>query len=98
MIRKKKVLSAWAIGSGGVIEGVCKMCFGNVIGFEFVSLVSRTYGDIIVELAPGVATVGDVVGKTISQHCLKFGKESVSLVQVREVYEKPLDSVFRRRK
>ncbi|MEG2192810.1 MAG: phosphoribosylformylglycinamidine synthase, partial [Oscillospiraceae bacterium] len=33
-IKDKKVISAWAVGFGGVAEAVTKMCFGNKIGIK----------------------------------------------------------------
>jgi len=34
LIKEKKILSAWAVGSGGTAEAVVKMCAGNRIGFK----------------------------------------------------------------
>lgn len=33
-MRAGKVRAAWAVGSGGVAEGLCKMAFGNGLGVE----------------------------------------------------------------
>lgn len=52
-IEAGKILSAWAVGFGGVAEGLAKMTFGNEIGAE-VSMDERglfeyAYGSILIE-------------------------------------------------
>ena len=32
--RSGKAVSAWALSTGGIAEGVCKMALGNRIGFK----------------------------------------------------------------
>ncbi len=48
-----RVLSAWAVGFGGVAEGLAKMAFGNEIGVEATCdeerLFGYAYGSILVE-------------------------------------------------
>lgn len=62
-IENKCFVSAWAVGIGGIAEGVCKMAFGNDLGAEITlhhsdkgnrlgsedELFSIGYGSIIVE-------------------------------------------------
>ncbi|MGN0201767.1 MAG: phosphoribosylformylglycinamidine synthase [Candidatus Cryptobacteroides sp.] len=47
------VVAAWAVGFGGVAEGLCKMSFGNAFGFDVnlgeEELFNLNYGSIIVE-------------------------------------------------
>ncbi len=47
------IVSAWAVGFGGVAEGLCKMSFGNAFGFDVKcseeDLFNLAYGSIIVE-------------------------------------------------
>ena len=48
-----RILSAWAVGFGGVAEGLAKMAFGNGIGVEVTMpeerLYDYAYGSILVE-------------------------------------------------
>jgi len=48
-----KIVSAWAVGAGGVAEGLCKMSFGNALGFDVEldekELFSLSYGSVIAE-------------------------------------------------
>ncbi|MEG1782882.1 MAG: AIR synthase-related protein, partial [Oscillospiraceae bacterium] len=56
-IKDKKVISAWAVGFGGVAEAVTKMCFGNKIGIKIEPTVTneelfgKCYGGFVVETA-----------------------------------------------
>ncbi|EPZ61916.1 AIR synthase related, C-terminal domain protein [[Clostridium] sordellii ATCC 9714] len=58
LIKSEKVSSAYSIGYGGVCEAICKMSFGNKIGFRFNEsieidesiLFGASYGNIILEL------------------------------------------------
>ena len=50
-----EIVSGWALGFGGVAEGLAKMSFGNGLGFEVQvpeeDLFSLSYGSILVESA-----------------------------------------------
>ena len=51
-IKNHNIISAYAVGFGGIIEAVCKMSFGNKIGFIIKSnedLLNKQYGSIVVE-------------------------------------------------
>lgn len=52
-IAEGRILSAWAVGFGGVAEGLAKMAFGNRIGAEVEAdertLFDYAYGSILVE-------------------------------------------------
>lgn len=49
--------SVWALGYGGVAEGISKMCFGNNIGFKFIKSISDelmfnpVYGGFLIEIS-----------------------------------------------
>lgn len=53
MIENKTIISAYALGFGGVIEAICKMAFGNQIGakisYDENLLDAYNYGSILVE-------------------------------------------------
>ena len=58
MIRKKLIVSAYAVGYGGICEAVSKMAFGNGFGVsmeeavEKEELFSKDYGSLIAEVRP----------------------------------------------
>ena len=63
------IVSAWAVGFGGVAEGLAKMSFGNSFGFDVQAdektLFSLDYGSILVEAEteldyPGAVLLGKV--------------------------------------
>ncbi len=59
LISTGKVLSAWTPCTGGIVEGLVKMCLGNKIGFACDAnlakgaLFSTCYGGFVLELAQG---------------------------------------------
>ena len=105
MIKDKKVLSAKALGYGGIAESVFKMAIGNMIGFEFSSdfkdnLFSKAYADILIE----VENLSDVVGfeegstlllgQTIMAKELVYNNEKIELDILVKENEMPLENVF----
>ncbi len=74
-IESGKVLSAWAVGFGGVAEGLAKMAFGNRVGAEVTfdenKLFEYAYGSILVECED--VLIGDSVepvGFTVTDEAL----------------------------
>ncbi|WRS26525.1 phosphoribosylformylglycinamidine synthase [Oscillospiraceae bacterium MB08-C2-2] len=72
LIAQKKIRAAWALGPGGLAEGVAKMSLGNRIGFEASRPIPTkpAYGGFILEAAelPGLESC--LVGHTISRPVL----------------------------
>ena len=57
-IREKKIISAFTCQFGGIIEALCKMSFGNDLGFNIHTqedLFCYNYGSFIVETLPETA-------------------------------------------
>lgn len=108
MISAGKVLSAWAIGGGGVAEALAKMAFGNMIGVvldETISgelLFKPDYGSILLEVAGDVGFEPELAGVThqlLGHTCerpeLAWGKSVLfSLEEALEVWQRPLAKVF----
>ena len=95
-IKAGKVLSAWALGLGGVAEGAFKMALGNRIGAQLENIEDpfrQDFGAALLEMAPG-ETLGEVVGRTIEDYALCYGGECVALDVMQEVYEGKLEKVF----
>ncbi len=100
LIREKKIVSAWALGLGGIAEAVFKMALGNGIGARIdtaADLFAQQFGGIVVEMADGAQdgdAIGEVIGETIPEYALVIGAEHIALSPLTEAYEGKLHSVF----
>jgi len=104
LIREKKVLSAWALGLGGIAEAVFKMALGNEIGVNLRcegDLFAQVFGGILVEMAGSEADceaeavqLGVGIGETIDRYVLVRDGETVELAPLVAAYEGRLASVF----
>ncbi|MDR3342681.1 MAG: phosphoribosylformylglycinamidine synthase [Treponema sp.] len=96
LIGEKKVLSAFALSSGGLGEALFKMCLGNRLGFcvqnDFPPdlLFTPQYGAFVLELVAD-ADVGVWIGNTIEAYCfIMHDTDSASDINI------PLDDLQRR--
>lgn len=110
MIRDDKIRlirSAYAVGFGGVMEAICKMSFGNKIGFQFTDccdkrdLFKAFYGSVIVEVNGLGATgfVGDGIeavklGHTTEEAAIQICGETIAIDELLSAWTKPLETVF----
>ncbi len=103
LIHTDKVLSTYALGYGGISEAICKMSFGNKIGFEFndanVDLFKANYGNIIIELKEDDLTVLDgfeyvVLGKTIEDEKIIVDNEVMSIEELYNAHTSTLETIF----
>jgi phosphoribosylformylglycinamidine synthase len=68
LMRTGKVVSAFAVGYGGVAEAISKMAFGNKFGVKLCDKLSREelflpgYGQVLVELSMIPGTISEVAG------------------------------------
>ncbi len=84
-----RILSAWAVGFGGVAEGLAKMSFGNRIGAEVTAdertLFDWSYGSIVVECDGELDYPrAELLGRTVED-------EALTIAGVRM----PLDTLYR---
>jgi len=98
LCKSSQVLSAWAVGAGGVFEGVCKMAFGNKIGVDLYvddvkSLFKTCSGAIIVETKSELKT-GKFLGFTKPIPEIRLAGEVVSLNTLITAWESRLEGVF----
>lgn len=107
LIGSGRVLASSVIKSGGIAEAVSKMCFGNMIGFEFcgefgsVDLFKPDYGSIVLEL-PGDCDIKKelagikykVLGFTQQNTSVKVNGMAISLDTMLKSWEKTLEKVF----
>ena len=81
-IHNGNIVSAYAIGFGGVAEAVAKMSFGNEIGATLTcdeaTLFDYSYGSILVE-AKGEVAGAQLVGKTTAEKSIEVLGEKFSL-------------------
>ncbi|MDL2219615.1 phosphoribosylformylglycinamidine synthase [Ruminococcaceae bacterium OttesenSCG-928-O06] len=99
LIREKQVLSAYAVGTGGIAEAVFKMCLGNRVGFavdaafDAARLFEPAFGSFVVELR-GEATLGEVLGETTGRYTFEAAGEKADMAALQAAWEGVLEPVF----
>ena len=99
LVQSGKVRAAWAVTSGGVAEGLMKMCFGNEIGFvgnedlKGEKLFAPACGSIIAELTEDI-DYGERIGRTAFPPILEAGGAYLPLDDLRAVWEHTLEDVY----
>ena len=106
MMGKDQILSASVVREGGAAAAVCRMCFGNQMGFQFAGdpdqkvLFAPLSGSLVLELkdnsdTTGLETLGaSVLGAVCGEPVILIGSERLSLAALTEAWEKPLEKVF----
>ena len=110
LIKDEKVSSAYSIGYGGVCEAICKMSFGNKIGFKFNEsieiyesiLFGASYGNIIFELKDDTKEVLEslkgynykVLGNTIKEKSIFIKNEEIDIDFIYNKYCEVLEPIF----
>ena len=106
MMGKNQILSASVVREGGAAAAVCRMCFGNQMGFQFAgdpdqkTLFAPLSGSLVLELkddsdTTGLETLGaSVLGTVCGEPVILIGSERLSLAALTEAWEKPLEKVF----
>ena len=105
MMGKDQILSASVVREGGAAAAVCRMCFGNQMGFQFAgdpdqkTLFAPLSGSLVLELkddsdTTGLETLGaSVLGTVCGKPVILIGSERLSLAALTEAWEKPLEKV-----
>jgi len=101
LIRDKRVVSAWAVGFGGIAEGLFKMALGNRIGAAVDKgfardLFAQEIGGIIIEAAASAVppAIGETLGVTTADYTLACQGETYDLAALQEAWEARLEPVF----
>ena len=99
-IKEKKIVSAYALGFGGVIEALAKMSFGNEIGFdvkyEEALLDAYNYGSILVETTKPLHYKNAVyLGKTIKAKIAKVNGELFTLDELYKANTEKYNQIYR---
>ncbi len=100
-VKAGKIVSAWAIGLGGIAEGLFKMGLGNAIGTRIDEdfdgeLFAQQIGGMLIECAEDV-DFGEKIGDTIPAWVLEYEGERIDLNEMQEIYEGKLEKVFKYR-
>lgn len=98
-IEAGNIVSAWAVGFGGVAEGIAKMSFGNTIGAEVnlddADLYGYGNGSIIVESVNKLEFPNaEQIGATLNEPILKINGEEVSINEAFEANRKKFTEVY----
>ena len=99
LMRAGKVRAAWAVGSGGVAEGLCKMAFGNGLGveiepgFDKAKLFGWRFGGMILETVPDCAA-GETIGRVGADYIFRCGGERADMNAVQAAWEGKLEPVM----
>ena len=93
-----KVLSAWALGLGGVAEGLFKMALGNRLGVHMLDSYKDDpfawhFGSLLIECTED-CQLGVPVAETTEEYTFVRGGESLDMATLQEMYEGKLDKVF----
>ena len=97
-----KVAAAWAVDFGGVAEAVCKMGFGNGIGFKFAAaypaaeMFAQCRGAILLELTDGAELPQGavIVGETTAEQAIVIGGEVIPQAELLDAWQKTLEPVY----
>ena len=99
-----KILSAYAVGYGGIVEAVSKMGFGNRIGAVIDSSVSankmleKDYGAIICEVKEedlsGLQVSSVCIGRTTEDGKFNYEDTDITMEEAVEAWTAKLEKVF----
>lgn len=103
-IQAGRILSAYAVGFGGIVEAVSKMGFGNGIGAVIDSSVSaarmleKDYGAIICEVKASDVGLLEVsaesIGHTTADGCFRYQETEITMEEAVGAWTKKLEKVF----
>ena len=104
MIKSKVIVSAYAVGFGGICEAVSKMAFGNGLGVkvdESVSkdeLFAKDYGSIIAEVSAEdidkITAEYKKIAVVTDDAAFVYGDANISMKEALENWTGKLESVF----
>ena len=106
-ISKGAIAAAHTVRNGGIAEAIGKMSLGNRIGLTFAGSfdASRLFlpdiGSLVVEMSDGAdhrelfgGVEGIVLGSTIDEPVLKIGRTEITISELEQQWEAPLEKVF----
>ena len=99
LIEEKKIISAYAVGMGGVAEAIYKMSIGNYLGFEFnenlslQEIFAQNFASFLVEVEEDI-DIGVKIGKIVETPNISYKNEIISLDELSKGYEEKLESIY----
>ncbi|MCD8020580.1 MAG: phosphoribosylformylglycinamidine synthase [Clostridiales bacterium] len=108
MMKKDRIVSAYAIGGGGLIEAISKMSFGNHFGVKIFddlpldTLNRKAYGSILLEVSSShMSDIGTnigeectFVGRVTDEEYIEVRGQKIYCDDMLDAWEAPLESVF----
>ncbi|HEY8422584.1 MAG TPA: phosphoribosylformylglycinamidine synthase [Thermoclostridium sp.] len=107
LISGHKILSACSVKYGGIAEAICKMAFGNDIGFnsykgtDSIDWFAPDYGNIVVEVSDKLSIDElfkdldyEALGKTTGEPVITIENDKWDLVELKDIWQSPLEGIF----
>lgn len=103
LIESDRAKAVWCVSTGGVSEGIAKMCFGNKLGFRFSKRLTKEqlftpcYGSFIVEISGAEKGSETVIGEILQQtddFIIDNIDYSISLDKLQKSWESKLEPVY----
>ncbi len=95
-----KVKAVYTLGMKGLGEALCKMSFGNRIGFaaqeNLHHLFKPVYGAFVFEASEELDTFAKLIGCTTEEYTLQINGETVDLQEIQQKWEATLEPVYPR--
>ena len=100
LIASDKVKAVYTLGMKGLGEALCKMSFGNRIGFaaqeNLHHLFKPVYGAFVFEASEELDTFAKLIGCTTEEYTLQINGETVDLQEIQQKWEATLEPVYPR--
>ena len=98
-IEQGKIVAAYAVGFGGVVEAVAKMSFGNCIGANVTmdeqALFDYAYGSFVVEAAEDLSfDAAEVIGQTVEAAEVTFNGETFCVNALQKVNSEKFCQIY----
>ena len=98
-IEQGKIVAAYAVGFGGVVEAVAKMSFGNCIGADVKmdeqALFDYAYGSFVVEAAEDLSfDAAEVIGQTVEAAEVTFNGETFCVNALQKVNSEKFCQIY----
>ena len=98
-IEQGKIVAAYAVGFGGVVEAVAKMSFGNCIGADVKmdeqALFDYAYGSFVVEATEDlVFDAAEVIGQTVEAAEVTFNGEKFCVDALQKINSEKFCQIY----
>ncbi|NLK28629.1 MAG: phosphoribosylformylglycinamidine synthase [Clostridiales bacterium] len=104
LVEQGKIVSAFAIGFGGLVEAISKMAFGNKLGVEISNTIPEDelflpdYGSLLVEMkeedVKELLLEHEVVGRIAQKEFLCYNEVEIAIDEALEAWSNTLEKVY----